>query len=112
MAGVRFDPTEHWELGLDLTWSSSDGKIDPFSLPAPDYVATHPSTMFDFSQTPEYSEIDISRIDLALLVNFHISKEFYVGGRYRYAKYDDKQPYLYDTTGSFNMLSAYLGWVF
>ncbi len=112
MAGVHFSPTERWDLGLDLTWSSSDGKIDPFDLPADDYVATHPSTMFDFSQTPEYSELDVSRWDVSLLANFHINKGFYIGGRYRYAKFDDKQPYLYDTTGSINVLTGYLGWTF
>ncbi|NOZ93951.1 MAG: hypothetical protein GXP47_04295, partial [Acidobacteria bacterium] len=50
--------------------------------------------------------------DVDLTLNFRINKIFFVGGRYRYAKYDDNHPYLYDTTGSINILYGYLGWTF
>ena len=112
MGGVRFSPNDHWDLGLNLTWTSSDAKMDSFDLSADDYAATHPSTVWDFSQTPGYSKIDVSRIDVDFTVNYHINKTFFVGGRYRYADYDDNHPYLYDTSGTINILYGYLGWTF
>jgi len=112
MGGVRFNPSDRWDLGLNLTWTSSEAEMNPFQLPGDDYAATHPSTFWDFSRTPGFSNIDVSRVDVDLTVNYHINKAFFVGARYRYAKYDDNDPYLYDTTGTNELLYGFLGWTF
>ena len=112
MAGLRVHPNESWDLGLNVTWTTSDAGLDPFALPAPDYVATHPSTVFDFSKTNTYSDLDVTRIDAELDATYHFNKTFRVNLGIRYADYSDDEPYLYDTSGTMTLYSASLGWSF
>ena len=112
MAGFRVHPNENWDLGLNVTWTTSDAGLDPFALPAPDYVATHPSTVFDFSRTNTYSDLDVTRIDAEFDATYHFNKTFRVNLGIRYADYSDDEPYLYDTSGTMTLYSASVGWRF
>jgi len=49
MAGLKFQPQEKSEFGIDFSWMQAEAALDPFELSAPDYVATHPSMAFDLS---------------------------------------------------------------
>lgn len=112
MAGLKLKPAERWELGLGLTWTSADAALDPFSLPADDYVATHPSMSFDFSHAHTYSDLDTTRIEGELTATYHINKTFWINAGYRYADFSDDAPYMYDTSGSISLYSLALGWNF
>ncbi len=50
LAGVKIHPGDHWDLGLNVTYTASEGGIDPFDLPADDYVAITPPMSYDFSK--------------------------------------------------------------
>ncbi len=112
MAGVKLSPSDRFDLSLDATWTSSDGGMDPFSLAAPEYVATHPNTSFDFSQTHTYSDLDVTRFEAQLTARYHFNKSLWVNGAVRYADYSDDEPYLYDTSGSITFYSMAFGWRF
>lgn len=112
MAGLRLKPADNWELGLGLTWISSKAGLDPFSLPAPDYVATHPAMSYDFSLSNTYSDLDTSRIEAELDATYHINRTFRINAGYRYADFSDDAPYLYDTSGSISLYLLALGWSF
>jgi hypothetical protein len=112
MAGIRLHPRESLDLGLSLTWTESEAAIAPFDLAddAADYVATHPTTVYDFSMSHTYSDLDVSRFDAEADATYHFSKSMQLSLRYRRAEYDDNAPYLYDTTGSFDLWTIALAW--
>ncbi len=112
MAGLKFRPADPWELGLGLTWTRSDAGLDPFSLAAPDYVATHPSMSFDFSESHTYSDLETTRIEAQVDATYHFNKTFWINAAYRYADYSDDAPYLEDTSGSISLYSVAFGWKF
>ena len=112
MAGLKFQPSERWDLGLNLTWTSSDAALDPFDLSAPDYVATHASTAYDFSQSHTYSDLDTTRLDGGIEANYHLNKTLWIGAKYRYVDFSDDAPYLYDTSGTISFYQMVVGWVF
>ena len=112
MAGLRFKPADQLEIGLGLTWTDSDAGLDPFSLPAPDYTATHASAAFDFSQTNTYSDLNTSRLEADVNATYHINNTFRINAGYRYADFSDDAPYLYNTSGTLSLFSVGVGWSF
>jgi len=112
MAGLRIHPNDRWDLGFNLTWTTSEAGLDPFSLTAPEYVETHPSMAFDFSESHTYSDLDTSRIDAEFDATYHFNKTFRVNLGFRYADFSDDAPYLYDTSGTMTLYTASLGWSF
>ena len=63
LAGVKIHPSDSWDLGLNFGYTESTGGMDPFELPADDYVANTPSMSYDFSKSNTYSNIDIDRFN-------------------------------------------------
>jgi hypothetical protein len=112
MAGLKFQPQENSEFGIDFSWMQAEAALDPFELSAPDYSATHPSMSFDFSQTNTYSDLDSTRIDAYLWAKFFVAEKIWLRLRYHYVDYQDDAPYLYDTSGKYQYASASMGWVF
>ena len=112
MAGIHFTPSDGFSLDLDVVRTASDAALDPFALPAPEYVATHPPTIFDFSMSHTYSALDVERIDAQVGARYKFNQSLWINLRYRYADYEDNDPYMYDTSGSFDWISGSLGWRF
>jgi hypothetical protein len=112
MAGVNLHPSKRLDLGANLVLTSSKAELDPFSLAVPDFVARVPTMIYDFSQTPGYSKLDTSRVDGELNAAYHVSDAFRVFGSWRYVDFTDDSPYLYDTTGSVQILTMAMGWTF
>jgi len=111
-AGLKFKPAERLSLGLSGGYTASDAAIRPFDLSAPDFVATHPATAFDFSQSHTYSDLDITRLDAEADVTYKVGEKSWLSLRYRYADLEDDAPYLYDTSGSFDLYTLAFGWTF
>jgi predicted porin len=112
MAGLTLKPADKLKLGLNLTWTESEAALAPFDLSAPDYVATHPSTQYDFSQTHTYSDLDLSRLEASVKAGYKFSPNMSLYLKYRYADFDDDAPYLYDTSGSIDIYTAAVSWSF
>jgi len=112
MAGFTLHPTEDFSFSMNITWTGSDAGIEPFDLSADDYVATHPSMAYDFSESHTYSDLDMTRIDFEMDGRYMLADDVWMSLRYRYAEFEDDAPYLYDTTGDFSMFTAALGWTF
>ena len=109
-AGLRFKPAERLSLGLSAGYTQSDAAIDQVDLSAPDFVATHPTTAFDFSESHLYSDLDVTRIDAEADAQYTISERAWLTLRYRWADLEDDAPYLYDTSGSFDLYSLAFAW--
>jgi hypothetical protein len=112
MAGISLRPSEAFKLGFSLTWTESDAGLDPFDLSAPDYVATHPTMQYDFSQAHTYSDLDLSRLEAAVKAGYKFSPRASFFLKYRYADFEDDAPYLYDTSGSIDIYTAAISWSF
>jgi hypothetical protein len=112
MAGIRTRPSERLELGLNLNWTESEAGLDPFDLPADDYVATHPTMAYDFSIAHTYSDLDLSRLDGQLDATYTINEELRMSFEYRYIDFTDDDPYLYDLSGALDVYTFVLGWSF
>jgi len=112
LAGLQYQKKDRLELGIDFGWTQSDAGLAPFELPADDYVATHPSMAFDFTQTNTYSDLDTTRIDADLWAKFFIGENLWLRLRYHYVDYQDDAPYLYDTSGKYQYAAAAVGWLF
>ncbi len=107
--GIVVKPVDRLRVDLSGTWTQSDAAIDPFDLSAPDYVATHPPTAYDFSQSHLYSDLDVTRYDAQLAATYDLADRYWLSLQYRYAELEDDAPYLYDTSGSFQRYGAAFG---
>ena len=112
MAGLQYQVKDKMELGIDFGLTQSEAALAPFELPADDYVATHPTMSFDFSQTNTNSDLDSTRIDADLWAKFWFKDNIWLRLRYHYVDYQDDAPYLYDTSGKYQFATAAVGWVF
>jgi hypothetical protein len=112
MAGIKYGTENKLQLGVDLSWMQAEASLSPFDLPADDYVATHPPTIFDFSNTHTYSDLDVTRTDAEAWAKFWFKPNFWLRLRYHYIDYEDDAPYMYDTSGSYTYAAAALGYVF
>jgi len=112
MAGITVRPSKAFKLNLGVAYTKSEAALDPFELPADDYVAITPTTSYDFSQTHTYSNLDTTRLDAHVTAKYKFSDTFWTKARYRRADYQDDAPYLYDTSGTIDFFSAYLGFTF
>ena len=112
LAGFKVNASKAFELGLNLAWTTSHQGIDPFELSAPDFVATHPTTSYDFSQSNTYSEIDVTRLDATAFIEYLFDKSLWLNVYYRYSDFDDAITLFQDDSGTLSVLGAYLGWTF
>lgn len=113
LGGIEWKPTEKFELGIDAVWATGDGTLDPFTLSVPaDYLERNPNQSFDFSLTNTNSDLDFTRVELGLSLRYEFREAMAFWGGYRHVDYDDDSPYLYDTTGSIDYVTAGLAWTF
>jgi len=112
VAGFRVHLNEKAEFAMDLAYTNSKQGMAPFALPAPDYVATHPPTSFDFSQSNLYSKTDVNSFDLSTNLNFKLTDKSWLNFYYRLADYDDTIAFFQDASGTFQVLGGYMGWTF
>jgi hypothetical protein len=112
VGGIKLHPSKKATLGASLAWTDSNAALDPFDLPADDYVAITPPMSYDFSQSHTFSDLDISRIDADLLFKYKFSDGFWLRADYRITDYQDDAPYLYDTSGSVQWVTAAAGFKF
>jgi hypothetical protein len=99
LAGIKIHPGEKWDLGFDVGYTAAEGGLDPFDLPADDYVAITPPMSYDFSNSHTYSTIDIERINFDATLKYSVTDSLWFRLWYKLVDFDDKDPYLYDTTG-------------
>jgi len=100
MAGIKIRPSDKWDLGFNAAYTEAEGGLDPFDLPADDYVAITPSMSYDFSKSNTYSTIDIERFNFDAMAKYSFSDNLWLRLWYKLVDFDDKDPYLYDTTGT------------
>jgi len=112
LAGVKIHASEKWGLGVNLGYTTAEGGINPFDLPADDYVAITPPMSYDFSNTHTYSTIDIDRLNLDAMFKYKFTDSIWTRLWYSYIDYDDADPYLYDTSGSVSLLTLTAGFSF
>jgi hypothetical protein len=112
LGGVRLSPSKKTELGLHLAYTKSEAGLDPFDLPADDYVAITPPMIYDFSKSHTYSMLEITRFDGELDFKYKFSDDFWLRAAYKYVDYKDDMPYLFDTTGTVQWATLALGWYF
>ena len=112
LAGVKIHPGNSWDLGLNMTYTASEGGLDPFDLPADDYVANTPPMSYDFSKSNTYSNIDIDRFNFDAMLKYKFDNEVWLRFWYQIADFNDNDPYLYDTTGMVQWATVTAGWSF
>ncbi|MCP4896907.1 MAG: hypothetical protein GY906_08015 [bacterium] len=112
MGGINIKPSDTFKLGLNLTWTKSEAALDPFDLPADDYVAITPTMFYDFSRSHTYSDLDTTRVDAEVTAKWKLGDAFWLYGAWRYADFQDDAPYMYDTTGSVSFYTLAAGWSF
>jgi hypothetical protein len=112
LGGVRFYLTDKAELGLNLAYTGSQAGLDPFDLPADDYVAITPPMSYDFSKSHTYSRLDVTRIDGDVDFKYEFSDSFWLRANYKYVDFADDIPYMYDTTGAVQWGTVALGMSF
>ena len=112
MAGLKYGTQNKLELGIDFSYMQAEAGLAPFDLSADDYVASHPSMSYDFSQSHTYSDLDSTRIDADVWAKIFFKENLWLRLRYHYIDYSDDAPYLYDTSGKYQYAAAALGWIF
>lgn len=112
MAGFKYGTDKKFEIGADLSWMATTAALDPFDLPADDYVAITPPMSYDFSQSHTYSDIDNTRLDAFLWAKIWFKERMWLRLRYHLVDFADDAPYLYDTTGQYQFGAASFGLTF
>ena len=112
MAGITLRPNDRVKLGVHLTYNDASSGLEQFELTADEYEARTPSTSFDFDQSHTYSDLDTSRLEGELEARYSLNDSFWLGGWYRYIEFTDDAPYLYDTTGKVQFITAAVGYTF
>lgn len=111
-AGLNLRPADRFGLGLQVNFTDSQAGMDPIDLSRPDFTARFPLVQLDFSQTHTYSLLDTSGVDLWADARYRFTNRFFVRGAYRYVDFNDDTAYLYDTTGTNNLVYFTLGFNF
>lgn len=112
LAGIKIHPGDSWDLGLNVTYTESEGGLDPFELPADDYVAITPPMSYDFTKSNTYSNIDVNRFNFDAMLKYKFDNDIWLRFWYQLADFDDNDPYLYDTTGMVQWATVTAGWSF
>ena len=112
MAGVKIHPSDRWDLGFNLAYTDAEGGLDPFDLPADEYVAITPSMSYDFSNSHTYSTIDVNRFNIDGMFKFRFTDKLWMRLWYQYVDFSDDDPYLYDTSGTVQWATISAGWSF
>jgi hypothetical protein len=112
VGGFKIHSSEKSTFGFSVAWTNSSAALDPFDLPADDYVAITPPMTYDFSLSHTFSDLDVSRIDADILFKYKFSDSFWLRADYRVTDYKDDAPYLYDTSGKVQWLTAAAGFRF
>jgi hypothetical protein len=112
LAGIKIHPGESWDIGLNVGYTAAEGGMDPFDLPADDYVAITPPMSYDFSKTHTYSNIDVERFNFDTMFKYTFENDVWLRLWYKLVDFDDKDPYLYDTTGRVQWATVSAGYSF
>ena len=112
LAGLKINPKDSWVLGFDFGYTTSEGGLDQFDLPADDYVAITPPMSYDFSKSHTYSKIDVSRFNFDAMFKLKFTDSMWMRLWYKYIDFTDDDPYLYDTTGTVSLATITAGWSF
>jgi len=111
-AGMHFRPNDKIILGVSLNYTAGEASMGSFDLSNPEFTERFPLLSWDFSRTPEWSNIDINTIDTWVDLQYRFSTRLFARGAYRYVKADDSDPYLYDLSGRNNVVHFSLGYLF
>jgi hypothetical protein len=112
LAGIKVRPGENWDLGFNVGLTESEGGLDPFELPADDYVAITPPMSYDFSKSNTYSNIDVERFNFDAMLKYKFDNNVWLRLWYQLVDFSDNDPYLYDTTGAVQWATISAGWSF
>ena len=110
-AGFNIHPAEKVELGLSLNYVKGEASMGSFDLSS-DFATRSPTSSYDFSRTPDWSDLDLDGLDAWIDVKYRFTRNLFARGAYRYVKYDDNEPYLYDLAGRNSLLYLSLGYLF
>lgn len=80
-------------------------------MPA-EYLAANPNQSYDFTLTHTNSDLDVTRWEVDLSARYQLEERFFLTAGYRWADYQDDAPYLEDVSGSIDLYSVGVGWVF
>lgn len=111
LAGILLQPSESFEIDLGFAWNSSDASLGQFDFVV-DSALLNPNQSYDFTHTHENSDLEISRVEVSLGLQYDINDSVFLGGHYRWIDVTDDAPYRGDLGGEINFYSLSLGWVF
>jgi hypothetical protein len=109
LGGLKFHPGDRWKLGFSLGYTKAEASMGEFDLAADEYVAITPPMWFNWERTPSYSNLDVSRFNGDIELKFDIVKDIWLRFMYRYIDFTDDAPYLYDTSGTAQWATLWVG---
>lgn len=113
IAGLTLTPNNRLKIALDTVWSEADAAFLPFDFVVPaDYLAANPNQSYDYSLTYLNSDLDVSRLELGVRVDWSINERVLLYGDYRRIDFEDDAPYRGDDTGKVEFVSLGVGWSF
>lgn len=112
VGGITFHPTRQLELGASLAYVQSEAALAPFDLPADDYVAITPPTIYDFSLAHTYSDLDLTRTEAEVGATYRLRDNLWLRLNYLMIEYEDDAPYLYEAEGQVDFITAAFGIAF
>lgn len=111
---VQVFPSARTELFASTTFNSGRASITDFgydagNLTAPLFGLDYP---LQSSSMAGFSNLRIRRISQSVGINHRLTDHLVLNGMLAYEHYDDREPWLYDSTGRFVNVFAGIGWIF
>jgi hypothetical protein len=112
--GLQVFPSARAEVFATTYYNRGTGSIDGFGYDAGTLTSQLPGLDYALqsSSFSGFSNLNIDRFSQIVGVNYRLTNELALSAFGEYSKYDDQDPWLYDSTGRYVNFFAGVNWLF
>lgn len=113
-AGLQIFPGGRAEFFGSLWYNSAKARIQDFAYDGGQYAAQMVGLDFPLQSASfsEFSDLKFARVGLTGGMNYRLTNDLALNAMVEYATYDDKEPWLFDATGSYVQFFTGVSWIF
>lgn len=78
----------------------------------PAYAASATIHYLPMTRIASYSDLDVVNTEVDFGIRYDIRPDLWIQGLYAYRDYDDRDPYLWETSGRMNTYAIQIGFTF
>jgi hypothetical protein len=112
--GVQMFPSARAEVFANVAWNQARATITNFAYDGGPYAAQLVGLDYELQSATmaSYSDLEFDRVGLNGGVNYRVTNPLALNVSFDFGKFDDKQPWLFSTTGRYFQMFAGVTWLF